>query len=284
MKDSKINMTIIDKIKRAIPQLFFISYSITVLLFMAILIITPFRSMRDVARGILTIPNSFTFINFINIWKGGFGLGFKNSMIFSISTCIITLIVGGLAGYAFSFLKFKLNRALYTFVFSCMFISIMLISIPLFMQYKNLGLINSFLGVLIIYASIRLPFTVFIFKNFFDEFPRPIIEAAKIDGINDIGILTRIIIPLSKPVAITVILFNFIAIWTDFLIGLLFLQKNENVIVMLRVISIFQGGISRTAPLSTGYAGLFLVTMPAIILYILGKKYYIEGLTLGSIK
>lgn len=279
-----MNTTIIDKIKRILVQVVFISYGITVLFFIVILLITPFRSPEDVARGILTIPNSFTFSNFINIWKGGFDVGFKNSMFFSISTCIITLIVGSLAGYAFSFLRFRLSRALYTFIFSCMFISIMLISIPLFMQYKNLGLINSFLGVLIIYVGIRLPFTVFIFKNFFDEFPVSIIEAAKIDGINDIGILTRIVIPLSKPVAITVILFNFATIWADFMIGLFFLQRNENVIVMLRVLSIFHGGISRTAPLSVGYAGLLIVAIPVILLYFLGKKYYIEGLILGSIK
>lgn len=279
-----MNTTIIDKIKRILVQVVFISYGITVLFFIVILLITPFRSPEDVARGILTIPNSFTFSNFINIWKGGFDVGFKNSMFFSISTCIITLIVGSLAGYAFSFLRFRLSRALYTFIFSCMFISIMLISIPLFMQYKNLGLINSFLGVLIIYVGIRLPFTVFIFKNFFDEFPVSIIEAAKIDGINDIGILARIVIPLSKPVAITVILFNFATIWADFMIGLFFLQRNENVIVMLRVLSIFHGGISRTAPLSVGYAGLLIVAIPVILLYFLGKKYYIEGLILGSIK
>lgn len=279
-----MNTTIIDKIKRILVQVVFVSYGITVLFFIVILLITPFRSPEDVARGILTIPNSFTFSNFINIWKGGFDVGFKNSMFFSISTCIITLIVGSLAGYAFSFLRFRLSRALYTFIFSCMFISIMLISIPLFMQYKNLGLINSFLGVLIIYVGIRLPFTVFIFKNFFDEFPVSIIEAAKIDGINDIGILTRIVIPLSKPVAITVILFNFATIWADFMIGLFFLQRNENVIVMLRVLSIFHGGISRTAPLSVGYAGLLIVAIPVILLYFLGKKYYIEGLILGSIK
>lgn len=279
-----MNTTIIDKIKRILVQVVFVSYGITVLFFIVILLITPFRSPEDVARGILTIPNSFTFSNFINIWKGGFDVGFKNSMFFSISTCIITLIVGSLAGYAFSFLRFRLSRALYTFIFSCMFISIMLISIPLFMQYKNLGLINSFLGVLIIYVGIRLPFTVFIFKNFFDEFPVSIIEAAKIDGINDIGILARIVIPLSKPVAITVILFNFATIWADFMIGLFFLQRNENVIVMLRVLSIFHGGISRTAPLSVGYAGLLIVAIPVILLYFLGKKYYIEGLILGSIK
>jgi len=277
---------ITDKIKRALVQIIFISYSITILLFIAVIVLTPFRSPKDVVRGILTIPNSFTFVNFIDVWKGGLNIGFRNSMFFSISTCVLTLIIGGLAGYAFSFLKFRLRSALYTFIFSGMFISIVLISIPLFMQYRDLKLINSFLGVLIIYVGIRLPFTVFIYKNYFDDFPVSIIEAAKIDGVNDIGVFTRIVIPLSKPVSVTIILFNFVAIWTDFLIGLLFLQKGENVIVMLRIISIFWSGTKGTqiTPLSTGYAGLVIVIVPVALIYFFGKKYYIEGLTLGSVK
>jgi raffinose/stachyose/melibiose transport system permease protein len=273
-------------IKKAIVHIIFISYSISVLVFVAILIITPLRTGKDVIRGILKIPNSFTFENFISIWNSGLNIGFRNSMFFGIVTCVLTIVIGGIAAYGFAFIKFRFKNVLYTFMFSGIFISTILILIPLFIQYRDLHLVNTFVGVLIIYTGVRLPFTIYLYRNYFEEFPMSIFEAAKIDGASEIGIFSRIILPLSKAVTITVILFNFISVWVDLLIGLLFLQKVDNQVIMFKIINIFTGQARPTqlTPLAEGFAGLFISTVPVIILYSFTKKYYIQGLTLGSVK
>lgn len=273
-------------IKKTIVQIIFISYSITVVVFLAVLILTPFRDGKDLVRGILKIPNSFTLENFISVWNGGLNLGFRNSMFFGIVTCILTIIIGGLAGYGFAFLRFRLKNVFFSLMFSGIFISLIVILIPLFLQYRDLHLINNFLGVIIIYTGIRLSFTIYLYRSFFEEFPKSIIEAARIDGANEIAIFTKIIIPLSKAVSLTIIIFNFIAVWTDLLIGLLFLQKAGSQTIMLSISNIFVSLAMGTevTPLAVGYAGLFISTVPVIILYFCTKKYYLQGLTMGSIK
>jgi len=273
--------------KKIIVQIIFISYAITIVIFLFVLIITPFRDASDIARGILTIPKSFTLGNFIAIWNSGLNIGFRNSMFFAISTCITTIIVGGLAGYGFVFLKFRFKNVLYKLIFSCIYIPIIIILIPLFMQYKELHLMDSFLGIIIIYTGIRIAFSVYLYRSYFEEFPSSIIDAAKIDGASEITILTKIIIPLSKAVTITIVIFNFMAIWADFLISLLFMQKANNATIMLSISNIFvnvviQGGT--VTNLATGYAGLLISTAPVILIYFFTRKYYLQGLTLGSIK
>lgn len=273
-------------IKNTLVQIVFISYSITIIAALIVMVVTPFRTGKDVSRGILILPNSFTLDNFVTIWKGGLNIGFRNSLFFGIVTCIITIIVGGLAAYGFAFLKFKWRNGLFTFMFSGIFISIVLIVLPLFILYRDLKLVNTFTGVILIYVGIRLPFTVYLFRNYFEEFPKQIFEAAKIDGANEFHLFTKIVFPLAKPVAITIVIFNFISVWTDLLIGLLFLQKSQNQTIMIKILNIFyaETNITQVTPLAQGFAGLLINVLPVIIIYFFTKKYYIEGLTLGSVK
>ncbi len=267
-------------------QIPFLLYSATILVMVFLLLVTPFRSTNDLARGILVTPNSFTFDNFHDAWRNGLGTGIKNSMTLSLLTCVFTAFLGGFAGYAFSFLRFRLRNGLYLFMYSGIFVSTMLIALPLFLQYRQLGLVNSIFGALLIFTGLRIPFSVYLFKNFFDEFSMELIEAARIDGLNDLRIFFRIVIPLSVGVLSTVVLFNFTAVWSDYLIGLLFLQKNSLMTIMPMIMNIFGSGpmVTQATPLGQGFAGLLVSTVPVIVIYAAAKKHYITGLTLGSVK
>ncbi|MEI6386422.1 MAG: carbohydrate ABC transporter permease [Spirochaetota bacterium] len=267
-------------------QIPFIAYSATILVICFLLVFTPFRSTADLARGILVSPNSFTFDNFADAWRNGLGIAIKNSMTLSLLTCLFTALLGGFAGYAFSFLRFRLRNGLYIFMYSGIYVSTMLIALPLFLQYRQLGLVNSMFGALLIFLGLRLPFSVYLFKNFFDEFSIELIEAARIDGLADLRIFFWIVMPLSVGVLSTVILFNFTAVWSDYLIGLLFLQKDSLMTIMPRIMNIFGSGpmVTQATPLGQGFAGLLVSTIPIIVIYALAKKHYITGLTLGSVK
>jgi raffinose/stachyose/melibiose transport system permease protein len=267
-------------------QVPFVVYSLTIILMCFILLVTPFRSGNDLARGILARPKSFTFENFRDVWASGLGTGVRNSFTLGALTCLLTILLGGIAGYAISFLKFRFKGALYIFMYSCIYIATMLIALPLFLQYRDLHMVNNLMGTLLIFLGLRMPFSVYLFKNFFDEFSSELIEAARMDGLSDLRIFARIVFPLSKGVVITVLLFNFTAVWTDYLIGLLFLQQDRLMTIMPKIMYIFGAGpmVTRATPLGQGFAGLFIATLPIVVIYFFTKKYYVKGLTLGSIK
>ncbi len=271
---------------RLLMQIPMIIYSITILLFLVVILITPFREGADIARGLLRLPESFTLYNFQSAWETGLNLALRNSLLLAAVTCAITIVLGGLAGYAYSLLKFPLRNFFYQFSYVMIYISIVLICLPLFLQYRDLRLNNTYWGALIIFVGIRLPFSIFLFRNFFDEFSKELLEAGRIDGLGHLGTLLHIVFPLSKGVSVTVMIFNFTAVWTDLLVGLLFLQKSEMLTIMVKVMYIFNVGpmATKATPLGQGFAGLLIGTVPILILYAFTKKHYIEGLTMGSIK
>lgn len=271
---------------RLVMQIPMIIYSITIFMFLVVILITPFRAGSDIARGLLCVPKSFTVYNFQSAWETGLGIALTNSLILSALTCAVTILFGGLAGYAYSLLKFPLKKVFYQFSYVMIYISIVIICLPLFLQYRDLKLNNTYLGALIIFVGIRLPFSIFLFRNFFDEFQKELIEAGRIDGLNHIGILMKIIFPLSKGVSVTVIIFNFTAVWTDLLVGLLFMQKTEMLTLMVKIMYIFNVGpmATKATPLGQGFAGLLIGTIPILLIYGFTKKHYIQGLTMGSIK
>ncbi len=280
---AKVRKTTIGSVVVQVP---FVLYSLTIVAMGLILIVTPFRSGQDLAYGLLGGPNHLGFGNFIDAWGSGLGYGVRNSFILGASTCALTILLGGIAGYAMSFMRFRFRRGFASFMNACIYVSTMLIALPLFLQYRDLHLVNNLFGALLIFLGLRLPFSVYLFKSYFDEFPSELIEAAKMDGVRDVRIFRSIVFPLSKGVVITVLLFNFTAVWTDYLIGLLFLQQNELMTLMPKIMYIFGAGpmVTQATSLGQGFAGLFIATLPIVIIYLLTKKYYVEGLTLGSLK
>ena len=280
---AKVRQTTAGSVLVQVP---FVLYSLTIVAMVVILVVTPFRSGNDLARGLLVKPTGLGLGNFRDAFGSGLGDGVRNSGILGVSTCALTIVLGGIAGYAISFMKFRFRRGLASFMNACIYISTMLIALPLFLQYRDLHLVNNLLGALLIFLGLRLPFSVYLFKSYFDEFSPELIEAARMDGVKDLRIFWSIVFPLSKGVVITVLLFNFSAVWTDYLIGLLFLQQDKLMTIMPKIMYIFGSGpmVTHATSLGQGFAGLFIATLPIVIIYFFTKKYYVEGLTLGSLK
>ena len=279
----KVRKTTVGSVLVQVP---FVLYSLSIVAMVLVLLVTPFRSGNDLAHGLLVKPTSLGLGNFRDAFDSGLGYGVRNSFILGVSTVALTIFLGGIAGYAISFMKFHFRRGLASFMNACIYISTMLIALPLFLQYRDLHLVNNLLGALLIFLGLRLPFSVYLFKSYFDEFSPELIEAAKMDGVSDLRIFWSIVFPLSKGVVITVLLFNFTAVWTDYLIGLLFLQQDKLMTIMPKIMYIFGSGpmVTHATSLGQGFAGLFIATLPIVVIYFFTKKYYVEGLTLGSLK
>jgi ABC-type glycerol-3-phosphate transport system permease component len=280
---AKVRKTSVGSVLVQVP---FVLYSLTIVAMVIILVVTPFRTGSDLARGLLVKPNGLGLGNFRDAFASGLGDGVRNSGILGVSTCALTIVLGGIAGYAISFMKFRFRRGLASFMNACIYVSTMLIALPLFLQYRDLHLVNNLFGALLIFLGLRLPFSVYLFKSYFDEFSPELIEAARMDGVSDLRTFWSIVFPLSKGVVITVLLFNFSAVWTDYLIGLLFLQQDQLMTIMPKIMYIFGSGpmVTHATSLGQGFAGLFVATLPIVLIYFFTKKYYVEGLTLGSLK
>lgn len=263
-------------------QILFVLFSITILFAFYYLIVNSLKTEHEFALSQFSLPDSFNLENIKNVWtRGNINIAMKNSLIIGVSSGVITLLVSVLAAYAFSYLKFKLKRILYFAIISTMYFSPMILVLPLFLQFVEMGLHNTYIGTIAIFTAIKLAFSVFLLTTYFNAIPIEVIEAATIDGSSRLGILKNVILPLSVPAILSLMLLNFYTVWNDLLIGVLFMQKPEIRTIMV-AISLFKSKDFSTV--TNIFAASLIATIPIMILYGFTQKYFVKGMTLGSVK
>lgn len=206
-----------------------------------------------------------------------------NSLYVSVGTVLITIVVSFLGGYGFSRFHFPLKNMLFVLVLSTIMIPFQSILTPLFLILAKLGLQNTLTGLVFIYVTLQLPFSIFMMRNAFDAVPREIEEAARIEGATDFAMLTRIMLPLVLPGIVTVGLFAFLNAWNEFLAALVLLTNQSRYtlpVLMTAVRSGHYGSIDWGAV----QAGVTVMMIPCLILFLILQRYYIRGLTAGAVK
>lgn len=228
------------------------------------------------------IPSKFMWSNYaeattsIPFWKYA-----KNTLIVCILSVIGTVVSSTLVAYGFSRIQWKGRDALFYCVLATMMIPFPVIMAPLFVVFGKLGWIGT-LKPLWIPSFGAAAFNIFLLRQFFRTIPTELTEAARIDGCSELGILTRIILPLSKPVLLVVALFQFIASWNDFLGPLVYLTR-ENTYTLALGLQFFQ---SQHGGTYWNYlmAASSLIVLPIIIIYFFAQKAFIEGISLTGLK
>jgi ABC-type glycerol-3-phosphate transport system permease component len=152
---------------------------------------------------------------------------------------------------------------------------------PTFILLSRLRLTSTYFGAIVIYAGLITPFTVYMFTNFFRCVSHEIIESALIDGALTLGILLRIMLPLSGPVLVTSIIVNGLWVWNDLLVALILLPKDELRTLMVGI-TVFGSRYNRDIPVAM--TGMLLASLPMFLLYIFGQRYFIRGLLAGALK
>ena len=150
--------------------------------------------------------------------------------------------------------------------------------VPLFLFFVNLGLVNSRLAVVIIYVGLLIPFSIYLLVNFFATIPRSLEEAARIDGAGQLRTLWSVIVPLSAPAIMTIVVVNAVWVWNELLIALVFLQDDQ-ARTLTAGLTFFQGRFIQNEPLVM--TGALIATIPMLLLYIVGQRFFIRGLTAG---
>jgi raffinose/stachyose/melibiose transport system permease protein len=207
-----------------------------------------------------------------------------NSLIIAVSTSIIVTLIASLGAYAFSKMIFKGSSFIYTAILACLAIPPAAMMSPLFISIKTLGLMNRYASLILPMVAFNAPFMLLILKNYFDTIPESLMEAAFLDGASRFKIYSKIILPLGIPAMVNSLVLTFVYSWNDFLIPLLFVRKESMYTVTLAA-SFFTAAKNQTpAMVAQLYAALILMTIPTIIIYLIGQRFFIGGLTAGAVK
>ena len=242
------------------------------------------KTNQQVFRTPFQLPADPQWINYQNVLERyNFGLHFANSLIYVVVSVILVILVSTPAAYVLSRGKFRGQNFLTITFIAGIGIPTSLVFIPVYSLLAQLQLINSMPGLIIVYVSLAIPFTVFILTGFFSSIPRDLEEAALIDGCTDFALFRRIMAPLAAPGIITVAIFNTINIWNEYQLALVFLSDESKKPLGLALYSL-QNAMQYNFNWVTLFAGVSIIMIPTIIAFVLLSERMIEGITMGAVK
>jgi raffinose/stachyose/melibiose transport system permease protein len=249
---------------------------------LAVLLFNSLKSSAELGRNPLGPPLAPVFANFPQAWElGNFAVTMRNSTIITLGTVIGVCIIAGMAAYALSRLELPGADGVLLYLFVGSAIPVQLFLVPLFFLWSNLGLTNTLIGVIIIYWAIYSPFATLLLRSYLVALPREFEDAARIDGANELQVLTRVVLPLSWPGFLTVGLVAGLAAWNEFFFAVTFIQDDALKPIATSFLA-FQNQFSRDWGL-TSAAGIFMI-LPVILLFLFLQRRFIAGLASGGLK
>jgi raffinose/stachyose/melibiose transport system permease protein len=247
-----------------------------------VLVINSVKSTGEIGRNPFGFPQEIRIQNYVEAWdQGNFADTLRNSTILTAGTIIGTLILAGLAAFALARLKLRGGDLLGFYFMIGTSVPPFLFIIPLFYMWRQLGLVNSHFGLILIYCALFSPFATFLLRSYMVALPEEFIEAARIDGASNWQVYRHVILPLSWPGFLTAGLVVGLGVWNEFLFGLTFLQRPELKPVSTSLLA-FQQQFFRDWGLTN--AGSVIMVLPVIVLFLLLQRRFIEGLTQGGLK
>jgi raffinose/stachyose/melibiose transport system permease protein len=255
---------------------------VSVLIPVFFLINSSLRTSQSIALDPMKIATKPTLSNFRAVWaNGNFPIYLKNSLIVTGGSLLLILIFSLGAGFILGRYNFASQSLIMGFVLSGMLIPAKLAILPLFIQLKWMHLLDSQLGLILVYASGALPAGIFIMSGFFRSLPTDLDNAARIDGASEFQLLRQILLPLVKPGLAIVAIYSAIPIWNDFFLPLVLVQSPEKKTLMQGLTAFFGQYSSQWGVI---FAGLTIAALPLVVLYLILSEQFIKGLTAGAVK
>ncbi|HEX6498169.1 MAG TPA: carbohydrate ABC transporter permease [Micromonosporaceae bacterium] len=255
------------------------SYAAVALAPMIIMALDSLRPNAAVLSDPLGLPTSLTFASYAKAWtEASFGTYLRNSALVTIAAVALDVGVSLPASYVLGRYQFRGGGVLTAYFLAGLMLPIRLGILPIFYLLGGLGMIDSRLGLVLVYAASGIPFSVFIMTAFFRGLPRELEEAARIDGAGEFHIFARVMVPLVKPAIATVVVFRFVPLWNDFFFPLVLLRTTDKYTLPVGLTQFF--GEFQT-DWSTLFAGLVIATAPIVVLFLVATKQIVAGLTAG---
>ena len=241
------------------------------------------------------LPHGFYFQNFIDAFeKANMGAYMLNSVFVTALGLVFLLVIALPAAYVLARYKFRGSKLLNIIFMAGLFVNVNYIVVPIFLMFvdadaflKSVGLgrffLNNHVILALVYASTSLPFTVYLLSGFFSTIPKDYEEAAFVDGSGYFNTMIKIMMPMAKPSIITIILFNFLGFWNEYIISMTLMTKDKFKTLPVGLMNLMSAQ-KAAANYGQMYAGLVMVMLPTLILYMLVQKKLTQGLSLGGLK
>ena len=228
----------------------------------------------------------WTLSNYKNVLidqAGGVNMGsaFVNSIVVAVPATVIPILVACFAAYAFTFMQWKGRDVIFVIIVGLLVIPNQVALVPLLKLYKELGLNGTFVAVWLAHIGFGMPLAIYIFRNYMSTLPMALIESAKIDGASHFTTFWRLIVPMSTPALASFAIFQFLWVWNDLLVALLFLGRGDNTVVTVALQGL-QGQTGQGVELIPS-AGFVAIIIP-ILVFLSLQRYFIRGMTSGAVK
>jgi ABC-type glycerol-3-phosphate transport system permease component len=251
-------------------------YSLIILVPLFWMVMASVKQRKELFGKPFALPSQLDFGGYLRAVDGGLFHYMTNSAIVTTATVAITLVVGGLAAYALSRMSFIGRNWIYGIIIASYAIPMHGILVPLYDTLVFLKLTNTFLGMILPYVTFGLPFSVMILYAFLIDFPTEIIEAARIDGCSEIGLLWRIVVPLSLPALASVAIFQGVSVWNEFLLALVVISDDAIKTIPLGLVA-FRGRY--VTDWTAILASITVTSLPMLILFITFQRQFIRSLS-----
>lgn len=227
------------------------------------------------------LPRPFTLFNYGSEFEGGLAQGLLNSAVVSFCAVALTVSAAALSAYALATMRFRGSQLVLFVIIAPMMIPGLVNLVPTYMILASLGLLNTYLGLILLYWVGSLPVGVWILRGFFRTVPHELAEAAVVDGCSRFQVLTRIVLPISKPALMTVAVLAFLHAWNDFIVASIITTSAE-----MRTAQIFL--YANIGDIEVNWGGLMaaalVVSLPVVLLFLFVQRSFVSGLTAGAVK
>jgi alpha-glucoside transport system permease protein len=221
--------------------------------------------------------------NYIDVLTAeGMGQAFLNSFTITIPATVIPIAIATFAAYAFSWMEFPGRQVLFILVVALLVVPLQMTLIPVLRSYNQLGLSGSFLGVWLAHTGYGMPLGIYLLRNYIGSLPKDLIEAAAVDGASHLTTFTRLIVPLSLPAIASFAVFQFLWVWNDLLVALVYLGGTPDVAPLTMRLTTLVGSRGEAWHLLT--AGAFVTMIVPLIVFFSLQRYFVRGILAGSVK
>ncbi len=265
--------------------------ALTVIIPVAWVFLASLKGNAEFYGNPFSLPEALHFENFVSAWnEAHMGSYFLNSVIVTALAIAILLVIALPASYVLARFRFRGRSVMRGLFMSGLFINVSYIVVPIFLLLVDVDraigvplLLNNRFVLALVYASTALPFTIYLLTGFFETLPRDFEEAAFVDGCGYGRTMVSVMLPMARPSVITVILFHFLAFWNEYIIALTLMTKDTTKTLPVGLMNLMKAQ-NAAAQYGQMYAGLVIVMLPTLILYILVQKKLTQGMTAGGIK
>ena len=268
------------KVITVLKQLLCIFLSLIVIAPLYLVVVNSFKTKNEAARMNMSLPREWVFSNYADvIQKADLVTGFLNSLLYALAATTAGVVLCAMASYVLSRRRTKLNNFIYYFFICGLFFPVNYVTLVRVFHWLNLT--NTRLGIILVFTSAMIPFCVFTIYSFVESVPKELDEAAVIDGAGPVRMFFQVIFPLLKPTLFTCFILQFMGVWNDFLTPLYLSSKSK---LFPMTMSVYQFFGRNSSSWNYVFADIVLTVLPVIVVYSIGQRYIIGGVTSGAVK